>query len=477
MKESSYLLDVRYQKLNQLKEKNIDPFGERFERSHTIEEILKEFAELEQKKQRIKIAGRIISIRQHGKACFAHLKEATGKIQIYVKQDILGKENFKLFSKLDLGDYIGIKGNVFITKKGEKTIWVEEFKILCKSLRSLPKEWYGLKDVEVRYRQRYVDLLVNDDVKKIFIMRSKIVSGIRRFLESKGFLEVETPMMQTFAGGALARPFVTYHNTLNMQLYLRIAPELYLKRLVVGGLEKVFELNRNFRNEGISTRHNPEFTMLEVYEAYADYTDMMRLSEELICWVAENVLGSRKLIYQHHEIDLSPPWKRMSAYEAIEIFTKTKFRSLKDAKEAAKNIGLKVEPEWKDVDIFDELLEEYVCPNLIEPTFLTDFPTVISPLAKKKKDNPEIVERFEIFIAGQEIGNAYSELNDPIEQRQRFYEQNPDTIDEDYIRALEYGLPPTGGLGIGIDRLVMVLTNTSTIRDVILFPHLRPQTK
>lgn len=465
MEEISELLELRREKLTYWKDKGILPFGQRYEITQTSQQIIEEFKE--DSEQKISSAGRLIAVREHGKSVFAHLKDTKGKIQIYARKDILGEENFSLFKQLDIGDFIGVKGKVFKTHTGEITILVEEWTFLSKSLMPLPKEWYGLKDIESRYRQRYVDLIVNDEVRNLFITRSKIIKLIREFLDNQDFLEVETPMMQSIPGGAEAKPFVTHHNALGIDLYLRIAPELYLKRLVVGGLERVYELNRNFRNEGISTRHNPEFTMIEIYQAYADYNDMMKLTEELISYLGQKLFG--KIIYQDKEINLTIPFQRITVYEAISKYTGVKVEKLEDVRKV-------IDDKDKTVtDILKDILDEQVEPNLIQPTFIMDYPTVLSPLARQKQDNPELVERFELFIGGQELGNAYSELNDPIEQKKRFQEQNPDKVDEDYIQALEYGLPPCGGLGIGIDRLVMLLTNSTSIREVVLFPQLRPK--
>ncbi|MEW6095575.1 MAG: lysine--tRNA ligase [bacterium] len=467
MEESSELLQFRRQKLAYWKEKGILPFGQRYEVTHTSQQIIEEFKEGSEEK--VSSAGRLIAVREHGRSVFAHLKDAKGKIQIYARKDILGDDNFVLFKELDIGDFIGVKGKVFKTKMGEITILVEEFTFLSKSLRPLPKEWYGLKDIELRYRERYVDLIVNDEVRNLFICRTKIIKLMKEFLDNQDFLEVETPMMQSIPGGAEAKPFVTHHNALGIDLYLRVAPELYLKRLVVGGLERVYELNRNFRNEGISTRHNPEFTMIEVYQAYADYNDMMRLTEELICYVVDKLFGRLKITYQDKEIDLTTPFQRITVYEAISKYTGVKIEKLEDVRKIIDD------KERTLGDILKEILDKHVEPNLIQPTFIMDYPKILSPLAKQKQDNPDLVERFELFIGAQELGNAYSELNDPIEQKKRFQEQNPDKIDEDYIQALEYGLPPCGGLGIGIDRLIMLLTNSTSIREVVLFPQLRPK--
>lgn len=467
MEEINQFLELRQQKLAFWKDKGILPFGQRYDVSHTSQQIIEGFKGGSEEK--VSTAGRVIAMREHGKSIFANIKDATGKIQIYARKDILGNDLFNLFKEVDIGDFIGVKGSVFKTKMGEITILVEEWTFLSKSLRPLPKQWYGLKDVELRYRQRYVDLVVNDDVRKLFITRTKIIKLIKEFLDNQDFLEVETPMMQAIPGGALAKPFVTHHNALGIDLYLRIAPELYLKRLVIGGLDRVYELNRNFRNEGISTKHNPEFTMLEVYQAYADYNDMMKLTEQLISYVANKLFGRPKITYQDKEIDLTTPFERLTVYEAISKYTGIQIKKLKDVRKIIDD------KDKTSAEILDEILDKNVEPNLIKPTFLIDYPKILSPLAKEREDNPELVERFELFIGGQELGNAYSELNDPIEQKKRFIEQNPDKIDEDYICALEYAMPPCGGLGIGIDRLVMVLTNSTSIREVILFPQLRPK--
>ncbi|NYE57901.1 lysine--tRNA ligase [Carboxydothermus ferrireducens] len=483
--ELNELVKVRLEKLSELRKMGIEPYGGKFERTHTAKEILDNFEQLVDKT--VKIAGRIMAKRGHGKASFAHIQDMSGKIQIYARQNELGEEAYKLFEKLDIGDIIGVTGHVFKTQKGEITVWLSSFEILAKSLRPLPEKWHGLTDVELRYRQRYVDLIVNPEVRETFILRSRIVKTIREFLDQKGFLEVETPMMHPIAGGAAARPFITHHNALDMKLYLRIAPELYLKRLLVGGFEKVYEINRNFRNEGISTKHNPEFTMLELYQAYADYHDMMDITEELITHVAEKVLGTLEITYQGTPIKLQRPWKRIPMLKAIEEVTGVDFASVKDPVQAyakAKELGVPVEEDMGWGEIITAVFEEKVEPTLINPTFVIDYPVEVSPLAKRQKENPDLTYRFELFIYGREMANAFSELNDPIDQKERFLKQlearakgneEAHMMDEDYITALEYGMPPAGGLGIGIDRLVMLLTDQASIRDVILFPLMRPR--
>lgn len=479
------LMLVRRQKMEQIRESKIDPFGDSFPRTHLAQVIKDNFKDLLD--QEVAVAGRIMSRRGHGKASFIHIQDGSGQVQIYLRQDDVGKETYKLFKKVDIGDIVGIKGFVFQTKVGEISVAAKDFKLLTKSLRPLPEKWHGLQDVELRYRQRYLDLIVNPDVRKVFVLRSKIIGAMRKFLDARGFLEVETPMMQTVAGGASARPFITHHNTLDMDLYLRIALELHLKRLLVGGLEKVYEIGRVFRNEGISTKHNPEFTMLEVYEAYADYQGMMTLTEEMVAQIAEETLKTQKVNYQGEEIDLSPPWTRLSMLEAVEKYTGIDFTQISDdvqAQEAVNGYGLDLEENKTKGKILNAIFEQEVEPHLTKPTFITDYPLEISPLAKCKQDAPDFTYRFEAFIAGREIANAFSELNDPVVQKKRFLEQlklrkagdeEAHMMDDDFIRALEYGMPPAGGLGIGIDRLVMILTNSPSIRDVILFPTMRPR--
>lgn len=481
----SELIRVRWEKLNELKKQGIPVYGGRFPFTHQAQEIVKNFESLEG--EEVSIAGRLMAKRGHGKASFGNLQDSSGQIQIYVRMNDVGEETYRLFQKLDIGDIIGISGSVFRTRKGEITVSARELKLLTKSLRPLPEKWHGLKDVELRYRQRYLDLIVNPEVKDVFVTRSRIVSTIRSFMEERGFLEVETPMMHPVAGGAAARPFMTHHNALDIDLFLRIAPELYLKRLLVGGLGKVFEINRNFRNEGISTKHNPEFTMLEAYQAYADYKDMMDLTEELVVHVVRTVLNSTVVTYEGKEINFAPPWPRVPMLKAIKDYAGVDFNSARSAEEAYKlvrDLELELEPGSSWGEIVNEVFEQLVEPKLIQPTFIIDYPVEISPLAKRKVDNPALTYRFELFIYGREIANAFSELNDPVDQRERFSEQvkkraagdeEAHMMDEDFITALEYGMPPAGGLGIGIDRLVMLLTDSPSIRDVILFPLLKPR--
>ncbi|MDD5043981.1 MAG: lysine--tRNA ligase [Candidatus Omnitrophica bacterium] len=476
--ELSEIIKQRKEKVSALKQKGIEPFGRGLSGRIPIQEARENF----QEGKAVLLAGRLMAKRQHGKACFADLKDSTAKIQVYVKEDLIGKEKFDFFQDLDIGDIVAMQGELFKTHTQELTIKLTDLALLSKSLRPLPEKWHGLKDVEIRYRQRYLDIISSDEVKTIFQRRSQIISGIRRFFDERDYLEVETPMMHTVAGGAAGRPFKTFHNEYNMDLYLRIAPELYLKELLVAGLDRVYEINRSFRNEGVSTKHNPEFTMLEVYTAYADYEDMMRLCEELIPKLAEDILGTTSIQYQGKEIELKGPWPRISFAGVIkEKFDINPDDSSEVMLAKLKKAGRDV-PEGKltrsqVVKIVEDVLEEGMNFN---PVFFTDYFTHLCPLAKTKKDNPLISERFELFIAGFEIANAYSELNDPIEQKRRFIEELEDlpteeqkSVDEDYVLALEHAMPPAGGLGIGIDRLVMLLTNQASIRDVILFPLLR----
>jgi lysyl-tRNA synthetase, class II len=497
------IYDLRRQKLAEIEALGQQAYPHKFAFTHTIPQILADYTSstaegLEKDRVEVKVAGRMVAVRLMGKAAFAHLQQGGQRLQIYVKKDAVGDKGFELYKLLDLGDHIGVSGYLFRTRTGELSIHVEEITFLSKDLLPLPEKWHGLQDVELRYRQRYVDLVMNQDVREVFVKRSKIVQSIRRFFDARGYVEVETPMMQPIAGGAAARPFVTHHNTLDIDLYLRIAPELYLKRLVVGGLERVYEINRNFRNEGISTQHNPEFTMLEFYQAYADYKDMMQLTEDLLAQVAQDVNGTTRTTFNGHEIDFSN-WQRLSMREAIIKYwpeqaaprpETSDFATQELIDKLVRRLNEKHHPHMpydpRDpvgktiAAMFEAVAEEH----LIQPTILYDFPVAISPLSKNKRDEPEWVERFELFVGGLEIGNAFSELNDPEEQRRRFEQQLKEkergdeeahAMDEDYIRALSYGLPPTGGEGIGIDRLTMLLTGSKSIRDVILFPLLRPQ--
>ncbi len=481
--ELNELMKVRRGKMAAIAAQGIEPFGRKYNVTHHAEDILAGFEQMEG--QTVRVAGRLIAVRGHGKASFAHLMDMSGKIQIYFRQDVLGEKAYENFHLLDIGDIVGVEGVVFRTNRGEISVKATSFDFLAKSLRPLPAKWHGLKDVEIRYRQRYLDLIVNPEVKNTFIVRSRIIQALRRILESRGFLEVETPMMHPIAGGAAARPFITHHNALDMTLYMRIAPELYLKRLIVGGFERVYELNRVFRNEGISIKHNPEFTMVELYQAFADYQDIMKLTEEVIAGVAQEVLGTTKITYQGKEIDLTPPWTRMTMTEAVKKFAGVDFEKIKtidEARSAADRLNVKYEDKNGIGGILNNIFEAFAEEHLIQPTFIIGHPTEISPLAKRNKDNPEITDRFEAFIFAREMANGFSELNDPIDQEGRFLNQvaqresgddEAHMMDRDYVTALEYGMPPTGGLGIGIDRLVMLLTDNYSIRDVILFPHMR----
>jgi len=484
------LLLVRRQKLAELRELGFDPFGYKYERTHTTNAILEELGnlekeEIEQKDVYVKIAGRVMSKRLQGKAGFAHLQDITGRIQIYLRKDQVEQNEFEAFDLLDLGDIIGVEGKVFKTNKGETSIKVQKLHILTKSLYPLPDKFHGLKDVELRYRQRYLDLVVNPEVKDTFVLRSRIIQALRRYLDQLGYIEVETPTMHAIAGGASARPFITHHNALDMELYMRIAIELHLKRLIVGGMEKVYEIGRVFRNEGVSTRHNPEFTMLELYEAYGDFHSIMELTENAVAYIAKEVLGTTKVEYQGQEINLEPKWERISMVDAIKKYVGIdlgKQMSDDEAKALAKEHNIQIEPHMTYGHIINEFFEQRVEDKLIQPTFIYGHPVEISPLAKKNLEDPRFTDRFELFIVGREHANAFSELNDPIDQRQRFEaqlkerEQGNDEaheMDDDFIHALEIGMPPTGGLGIGIDRLVMLLTNQPSIRDVLLFPLMR----
>jgi len=485
-------LVVRREKMDKLREQGIDPFGHRFRVTHKSKDIFELYGELsleelEERNIHVEYAGRIMTKRRKGKAGFAHLQDVTGRIQIYVRLDIVGEEAYELFKMADLGDIVGVHGTVFRTHTGELSIKVSHFEMLTKALRPLPDKYHGLRDVEQRYRQRYLDLIVNPESKETFITRSLIIQSIRRYLDTHGYLEVETPMMHTIPGGAAARPFITHHNALDMDLYMRIAIELHLKRLIVGGLEKVYEIGRVFRNEGISTKHNPEFTMLELYEAYADFHDIMDLTEDLIVHVAQEVLGTTKITYGDYEIDLAPKWKRVHMVDAIKEYVGVDFwqpMTDEEARELAREHGIEITDNMQFGHIVNEFFEQRVEDKLIQPTFVYGHPVEISPLAKKNAEDPRFTDRFELFVVGREHANAFSELNDPIDQRERFEQQLKERemgneeahrMDEDFLEALEYGMPPTGGLGIGIDRLVMLLTNSPSIRDVLLFPLMRPR--
>lgn len=490
MEETNELIEQRFKKLDELRSLEIDPYNGRFDPDSTAAELRATYGSapkenLESDSVNASVAGRIIAMRDFGKASFAHIQDATDKIQIYLKKDILGNK-YSFIKKLDIGDIIGVTGRLFRTKTDELTIEVNDFVFLSKSLRPLPEKWHGLRDIELRYRQRYVDLIVNPEVKDVFAKRSAIIKAMRDFFESHGFIEVETPMMHQIPGGAVAKPFRTHHIALGMDLYLRIAPELYLKRLLVGGYERVFELNKNFRNEGISTKHNPEFTMLEFYMAYKDYNFLMSFTEEIFSYITNRVLGTLKVPYGDTVIDLTPPWPRIPMLDAMrqkgvpdDVITDPE-----KAKEWARSKKLDIPNGSSHAKVLDEVFKEFVEPELVQPTFIIDYPVELSPLAKRKQDNPELVERFELFIASREIANAFSELNDPIDQKERFLKQveakkkgdeEAHWMDEDFVRALEYGMPPAAGEGIGIDRLVMLLTNSQSIRDVILFPQLKPE--
>lgn len=479
----SELLQIRRDKLDELRKRGIKPFAGRFEVSDHTATIIDNFLEYEGKN--VIVAGRLMAKRGHGKTAFANVMDMSGNIQIYLRKDMLGEEDFDVFSSLiDIGDIIGVEGEVFRTQKGEISIKGKKVTLLTKTLLPLPEKFHGLKDVELRYRQRYVDLIMNPYVKEAFITRSHVISEIRNYLEADGFLEVETPVLHTIAGGAAARPFVTHHNTLDMQLYLRISLELHLKRLLVGGIERVYELGRVFRNEGISNRHNPEFTLLEIYQAYGDARDMMALTENMISTVAEKVKGTTKVTYQGEDIDFKPPWNRVKMVDAVKEYSGVDFSELKSDEEARAACQGKIEvPEGATKGVLlNEMFENYVEEHLIQPTLVYDYPLEISPLAKKKEDDPLMTDRFEAFVFGRELGNAFSELNDPIDQKERFMDQvekknqgdeEAHPYDEDFITALEYGMPPAGGLGIGVDRLVMFLTDSPTIRDVIIYPTMK----
>ena len=480
------IMNVRLEKMDALRERGVDPFGHRFDITHHIDEIIANKDALIESGEEVKIAGRIMAKRGQGKAGFANIADISGNIQIYSRQDIVGEDMHWFFKKADIGDIVGITGVVFVTDRGELSIKVHKYDHLCKSMRPLPEKFHGLTDTELRYRQRYVDLIMNPDVKNTFILRSKIITAIRNYLDGQHYLEVETPVLHTIAGGATARPFITHHNALDIDLYMRIALELHLKRLIVGGMERVYEIGRVFRNEGIDTRHNPEFTLLEVYQAYGDYETMMDLTEDLFRTVAHQVLGTGVFMNGDVEVDLDSPWRRVTMTDAVKEATGLDYlgdMSDDEFRQAARDRGIDIPADMPRGKVLEELFDDAVEATLVQPTFVTDYPVEISPLARRKADNPALTDRFELFIIGREHANAFSELNNPIDQRQRFEEQveakrkgddEAHPMDTDYINALEYGLPPTGGLGIGIDRMVMLLTNAESIRDVLLFPTMKP---
>ncbi len=479
------LVESRLEKLARLRAAGIDPYPPRAVRVEPIRDVIARFSHLKNEEKsgdRVKVAGRNVAIRRMGKASFFDLRDGTSKIQLHAAADILGAEKYALLKTCDVGDFITVAGEVFRTKRGELTVEIESWTILAKALRPLPEKWHGLKDVELRYRHRALDLIANDDVREKFVRRSRMIAAMRQFLDQRGFLEVETPIMQPIAGGATARPFVTHHNALDIDLYLRIAPELYLKRLVIGGLERVYELGKNFRNEGVSTEHNPEFTTLEIYEAYSDYEGMMALAEELISDSARAVEGTTVITYQGKEIDLTPPWRRISLLEAVDEATGIDVTSKHGIIAQAREKGIELPEEMSRGKLIEKLFEDFVEPNLIQPTIVKDYPIEISPLAKRKPGTDDVVERFELFIGGLEVANAFTELNDPLDQRARFAAQErlresgdeeAQRIDDDFLFALEHGMPPTGGIGFGVDRLAMLITDSPSIREVILFPTLK----
>ncbi|MBI2883399.1 MAG: lysine--tRNA ligase [Candidatus Methylomirabilis oxyfera] len=489
MEEHNPLVSERMRKLAELEAAGVDPYPARFEVRNLAVDLHREYTILPEETTaapEVALAGRLMSLRHHGKVTFAHLQDGSGRMQIYLSHDALGAQLYDLCKRLDVGDHLGVEGQLFRTRTGELTVRARTVQLLSKSLRPLPEKWHGLTDVETRFRQRYLDLIVNRQVADAFRTRSRLIAEIRRFLDSRGFLEVETPMMQPMAGGAMARPFVTHHNALDIKLYLRIAPELYLKRLVVGGFDRVFEINRNFRNEGISTQHNPEFTMLEFYQAYADYQDLMALTEEMLAHLAKGITGDPQVTYQGQPISFAPPWPKLTLEEALVKVGGLEAEALtteEGVRATAGHHGITILPGWGRGKVLAELFDTLVESKLIQPTFIIDFPTELSPLAKATHGEPTTVQRFELFVGGMEIANASSELNDPREQRTRFLDQlrqrdqgdlEAHGLDEDFLRALEYGMPPTAGEGIGIDRLAMLLTDSPSIRDVILFPLLKP---
>jgi len=486
--------EQRLERLKTLKQKGINPYPNDFKPEASCLSYIEKFSpknkeELEALKPGAIIAGRVMSRRDFGKASFAHVQDASERLQVYFKKDGLGDDGWALYKEIDIGDFVGVSGTLFRTKTDELTLEATSLKLLSKGLRPLPEKWHGLKDVESRYRQRYLDLMVNKDARDVFLKRTEIIRLVREYLTTRGFIEAETPMMQPIPGGAAAKPFVTHHNALDMDLYLRIAPELYLKRLLVGGIERVFEINRNFRNEGVSTQHNPEFTMLEFYQAYATYEDMMDLTEDMISSIAMKLNGSMKITYQGTELDLTPPWKRITVNDAIREYAKPPEDVFTDRDKAFAFLKTLVKDAKKDLShgaILLEIFEQTAEGKFVQPTFVTKYPVEVSPLSRKNEKDPTVVDRFELIVCGREIANAFSELNDPVDQRERFEAQAKEReggdeeaqpMDEDFLRALEYGMPPAGGEGIGIDRLVMLLTDSPSIRDVILFPHLRHETK
>ncbi|MBM7872016.1 lysyl-tRNA synthetase class 2 [Clostridium pascui] len=486
--EFNQLIQERRQKFFDLQAAGKDPFDVyKVERTHTSKEVKENYEELEGKE--VTVAGRLMSKRVHGKAGFSDIHDRYGKLQLYIKINDVGEEKLKEYKTFDIGDWVSIKGTVFKTKTGEVSVHILDFQLIGKSLKPLPEKWHGLKDPDLRYRQRYVDLIINQDVRDTFMKRTAIIRSIREFLDNRGYLEVETPVLSPIAGGAAAKPFNTHHNALNIDMYLRIATELYLKRLIVGGFEKVYEMGKNFRNEGISVRHNPEFTMIELYEAFADYNDMMEITENMMAYVCEKVLGTTKVMYEETEIDFTPPWRRVTMVDAVKEYAGIDYNAIKDDEEAraiAKEKHLEFKKNLSECtkgDVLIALFEEFCETKLIQPTFVLDYPVENSPLTKKKRGNEAFTERFEGFIYGREVCNAYSELNDPIVQKERFVQQLKERelgddeaymMDDDFINSLEIGMPPTGGLGIGIDRMTMFLTNSASIRDVILFPTMKP---
>lgn len=492
MEELKELFSQRKKKFEELIQGGYPSYPNTFRVSHTAEEISRLYRDRKEEDfetltDRFSVAGRLMRLNHFGKAAFGHIQDRTGRVQGYFRRDRMSEKSFQVFSRLDIGDIVGVQGRLFRTRTGELTIMVEETDLLAKSFRPLPEKWHGLTDLETRYRQRYVDLIMNPHSREVFIIRSRAVDFLRRFLTDRGFLEVETPMMQPIPGGATARPFKTHHNTLNMDLYLRVAPELYLKRLVVAGLERVFEINRNFRNEGISTQHNPEFTMLEFYQAYATYQDLMDLTEQMFFALVQTIKGGASLDYQGTRIDFQPPWRRLSIREGLLAYGELREEEMLDREKVlayGKKMGLEIKGNEPLGKLWVDLFEKTAEPQLIQPTFVTEYPIEDSPLARRNDQKPDFVDRFELYISGREIANAFSELNDPQDQKARFLEQakakargdeEAHFVDEDYVRALEYGMPPAAGEGIGVDRLVMLLTDSPSIRDVILFPQMRPE--